>query len=142
MLVFIDASGDPGRKIAQGSSQFFVLAVVMFGDHEQAARCEKAIAQLADELGRGPAEFKFSKDSHETRTKFLDVVAQYRFRYRAFVLDKDPGKLYGPGFDSKDSLYKWVCGTALKDVSEEWEAATVCWTGAARRRSSDNSRAT
>ena len=41
------------------------------------------------------------------------------------MLDKDPGKLYGPGFDSKDSLYKWVCCTALEDVSEEWEAATV-----------------
>ena len=125
MLVFIDESGDPGRKTAQGSSQFFVLAVVMFDDHEEAARCAEDIAALAAQLGRGPREFKFSKDSHKTRLSFLDTVKSYRFTYRVFVLNKDPDKLYGPGFNSKDSLYKWVCGSALKDVSAEWENAVV-----------------
>ena len=125
MLVFIDESGDPGRKPAQGSSEFFVLAVVMFEDHDEALDCQRAIEELADELGRGPAEFKFSKDSHKTRLALLDVVKRFRFRYRVFVLNKDPQRLYGPGFNSKDSLYKWVCGTARKDVSGEWEKATV-----------------
>ncbi|MYD65481.1 MAG: DUF3800 domain-containing protein [Chloroflexi bacterium] len=125
MLVFIDESGDPGRKTTQGSSRFFVLAVVMFDDDGEAARCERAIERLADRLGRGSAEFKFSKDSNRTRLAFLDVVEPFRFRYRAFVLNKDPARLYGPGFNSKDSLYRWVCGTALKDVSGEWEDATV-----------------
>ncbi len=125
MLVFIDESGDPGRKIAQGSSRFFVLAVVIFDDDGEAARCAQAIERLADRLGRGSAEFKFSRDSHRTRLAFIDVVKQFRFRYRVFVLNKDPHRLYGPGFNSKDSLYKWVCGTALKDVSAEWENATI-----------------
>lgn len=125
MLVFIDESGDPGRKTTQGSSRFFVLAVVMFDDHEEAARCERAIEQLADRLGRGSQEFKFSRDSHKTRLALLDVVKRFRFRYRVFVLNKDRQRLYGPGFNSKDSLYKWVCGTALKDVSGQWDNATV-----------------
>ena len=125
MLVFIDESGDPGRRLAQGSSEFFVLALVMFDDHAEASRCEQAISDLAEELGRGPHEFKFSKDSHNTRTRFLDIVTPYQFSYRAFVLNKDPEKLYGPGFNSKDSLYKWVSGIALKDVSAEWDEATV-----------------
>lgn len=125
MLVFIDESGDPGRRLEQGSSRFFVLAVVMFGDHDEASRCERAIEQLADRLGRGSQEFKFSKDSHRTRLALLEVVKRFQFRYRVFVLNKDPQRLYGPGFNSKDSLYKWVCGTALKDVSGQWENATV-----------------
>lgn len=125
MLVFIDESGDPGRKIDRGSSEFFVLAVVMFEDHGEASRCGQDIDNLAEELGRGSREFKFSKDSHKTRIRFLDTVSAYGFTYRVFVLNKDPGKLYGPGFDSKDSLYKWVCGTALKDVSAEWNEAIV-----------------
>lgn len=125
VLVFIDESGDAGRKIDRGSSQFFVLAVVMFEDHAEAAQCERDIENLAEELGRGSREFKFSKDSHETRIRFLDTVKPYGFTYRVFVLNKDPTKLYGPGFNSKDSLYKWVCGTALKDVSAEWRDAIV-----------------
>ena len=125
MLVFIDESGDPGRKIDRGSSEFFVLAVVMFEDHGEASRCAHDIENLAQELGRGSREFKFSKDSHKTRIRFLDTVRPYGFTYRVFVLNKDPGKLYGPGFSSKDSLYKWVCGTALKDVSAEWSEAIV-----------------
>ena len=125
MLVFIDESGDPGRKIDRGSSPFFVLAVVMLADHGEASRCEQDLTELARELGRGSREFKFSKDSHQTRIRFLDAVRPYGFTYRVFVLNKDPGKLYGPGFNSKDSLYKWVCGTALKDVSAEWSDAIV-----------------
>ncbi len=125
MLVFIDESGDVGRKIDRGSSDFFVLAVVMFEDHGEASQCTQDIENLAEELGRGSREFKFSKDSHATRISFLDAVKSYGFTYRVFVLNKDPGKLYGPGFNSKDSLYKWVCGTALKDVSAGWRDAIV-----------------
>lgn len=125
MLVFIDESGDPGRKIDRGSSEFFVLAVVMFEDHGEASRCEQDIENLAQELGRGSREFKFSKDSHKTRIRFLDTVRPYGFTYRVFVLNKDPRQLYGPGFNTKDSLYKWVCGTALKDVSAQWSDAIV-----------------
>ena len=125
MLVFIDESGDPGRKIDRGSSKFFVLAVVMIEDHDEAFRCAQDLTELARKLGRGAREFKFSKDSHETRIRFLDTVRPYGFTYRVFVLNKDPAKLYGPGFNAKDSLYKWVCGTALKDVSGEWQDVIV-----------------
>ena len=97
MLVFIDESGDPGQKIDRGSSEFFVLAVVMFEDHGEAARCERDITNLATALGRGLREFKFSKDSHVTRVRFLDAVRPYGFTYCVFVLNKDPKKLYGPG---------------------------------------------
>lgn len=125
MLVFIDESGDAGRKIDRGSSPYFVLAVVMFEDHDEASRCERDITKLATELGRGNREFKFSKDSHEARTRLLDAVRPYAFTYRALVLDKNPARLAGPAFNSTESLYTWVCGTALKDASADWRGATV-----------------
>ena len=57
--------------------------------------------------------------------RFLETVRSCRFTYHVFVLNKDPAKLYGRGFDFKDSLYKWVCGTALKDLAVGWAATVV-----------------
>ncbi|NNN06950.1 MAG: DUF3800 domain-containing protein [Elusimicrobia bacterium] len=36
MLVFIDESGDTGLKVAQDSSEYFVVALVTFEDHDEA----------------------------------------------------------------------------------------------------------
>ena len=35
MLVFVDESGDPGLKPEQGSSTHFVVALVIFEDHDE-----------------------------------------------------------------------------------------------------------
>ncbi len=40
MLVFIDESGDTGLKIDKGSSKYFVIALVIFEDHEEAIACD------------------------------------------------------------------------------------------------------
>ena len=88
MLVFIDESGDPGDPTAPGASDLLVIAVVTFEDHEQARRCTEALDDLARELGRGSAEFKFSRDSHRTRMRVLGAVRHFRFTYHALVFDK------------------------------------------------------
>jgi hypothetical protein len=36
MLCFIDESGDPGLKLGAGSSPHFVVALVVFNDHDAA----------------------------------------------------------------------------------------------------------
>ena len=33
MLVYVDESGDAGLKISQGSSPYFVVALIVFDDH-------------------------------------------------------------------------------------------------------------
>lgn len=38
MIVFIDESGDPGFKIESGSSEVFVLALVVFDDNLEAEK--------------------------------------------------------------------------------------------------------
>lgn len=123
MLVFIDESGDPGRKTTQGSSRFFVLAVVMFDDHEEAARCERAIERFADRLGRGSQEFKFSKDSHRTRLAFLEAVRPFRCAFHAVVFDKAEPRPRDE--DVTGSFYAWACETALESASTGWFRANV-----------------
>ena len=100
MLAFIDESGDPGRKIGQGSSAFFTLAMVTFEEAEEAAACDQRISLLRHELGL-PKEFEFHfySNSRRVRLAFLEAVAPYGFFYHAFSLNKDPAKLYGRGFN-------------------------------------------
>jgi hypothetical protein len=47
MLVFIDESGDPGFKIARGSTGVFVAVLVAFKNSEESRLAENAIASLA-----------------------------------------------------------------------------------------------
>ena len=55
MLVLIDESGDPGFKLAKGSTPYFVVAMVLFQDLDQAERASIAIGQgsgvIAGEAG-------------------------------------------------------------------------------------------
>jgi hypothetical protein len=107
MLVFIDESGDPGRKPESGSSRFFVVALVVFNDNDEAEACDLRISLLRRELGwTEDSEFHFSRNSDRQRCEFLKAVSPYDFFYYGFVLNKDPTRLYGPGFDHKESLYK------------------------------------
>ncbi len=46
MLAFVDELGDPGRKIPNGSSTHFVVALVTFNDNEDALACDRRIDLL------------------------------------------------------------------------------------------------
>lgn len=126
MLAFIDESGDPGRKLAEGSSRYFVVAVVTFEDNEVAADCDTRISLLRTELGLPEDyEFHFNCNSHRIRLLFLQAIAPYPFFYHGFVLDKDPKKLVGEGFKYKESLYKYVCRLVLTNARPYLNQATV-----------------
>ena len=117
MLAFVDESGDPGRKITEGSSRFFAVAVVTFDDHEEAEACDQRISLLRHELSLPKDyEFHFHSNARSVRLGFLQAVAPYGFFYHGFSLNKDPQKLYGRGFDFKGSLYKYVCGLVFENA--------------------------
>ena len=42
-----------------------------------------------------------------------------------FALNKDPAKLYGPGFEYKESLYKYVAGLTLENAKPYLDNAKV-----------------
>ena len=87
MLVLIDESGDPGFRIAQGSTSHFVIAMVIFDDLKEAERAARGIAALREQLKVKP-EFKFTKSGDAVRNSFFATTSDYRFRVRAIVVDK------------------------------------------------------
>ena len=106
MLVFVDESGDSGTKGKPGSSDMFVITAVTFSEDRDAAECDQRISDLRYKCFHGRnMEFKFNKCCDDYRHEFLSEVSRFDFFYLAFGLDKK--RLYGPGFDHKESFYKY-----------------------------------
>lgn len=126
MLVFIDESGDTGFKIKKGSSRYFVISLVIFEDNEEALACDQRIQLLKRELKYPDNfEFHFKKNSHKVRKAFLGAVAPYNFFYYGIVINKDPQKLWGNGFKSKESFYKYACGLVFENAKSHLKKANV-----------------
>lgn len=114
MLVFLDDSGDAGFKVGEGSSAYFVIALVIFDDELEALETQVKIRRLRRELHRpDDYEFRFNGCSHEFRKRFLEAVSTCRFRYRAIVLSK--AGVYGRELRrSKESFYNYAIKMVLK----------------------------
>lgn len=123
MLIFIDDSGDPGFKLAKGSSSHFVIACVIFDDNLDAEETALKIKRLRRELKwRENKEFKFNKASRQIRMQFLQEVKACNFRVRAVLVDKSlvrSDELKG----NKNSFYNYMikevlskCGPSIKDA--------------------------
>lgn len=134
MLVFIDESGDTGRKINKGSSKYFVIVLVTFEDNEEAVACDQRINLLRKEL-RLPEnyEFKFSKLRKDQREAFLRAVNPYSFFYFGIVINKDPKKLYGSGFNVRESFYKYTCSLVFENAKPYLKDSTVIIDGSGSR---------
>ena len=126
MLVFIDESGDTGLKIEEGASRLFVITLVIFEDHEEAMACDQRIQLLKKELGYPPDfEFHFYHNSDKVRRKFLEATVPYNFFFLPLVINKDPKKLYGEGFQYKSSFYKFACGLVFENAKPYLKDAIV-----------------
>lgn len=134
MLVFIDESGDTGLKIKQGSSRYFVIALVSFEENEEAIACDQRIQLLKRELKLpGDFEFKFSKLRKDQRVKFFEAVLPYSFFYFGIVINKDQDKLYGNGFRIKESFYKYACSLVFENAKPYLKEATIIIDGSGSR---------
>lgn len=134
MLVFIDESGDTGRKIDKGSSQYFVVVLVTFEEDDDAVSCDQRIALLRKELHLPVNyEFKFNKTRKEIRQAFLRAVSPYDFFYFGIAIDKDPKKLYGTGFNVKESFYKYACSLVFSNAKPHLKDAIVLIDGSGSR---------
>ena len=117
MLVFIDESGDTGRKIEAGSSRYFIVSIALFENNEEANNCDQRIGLLRKELELPERfEFHFAENSHRIRLAFLNAIQPYKFLYFAVVIDKSPQKLWGPGFQTKESFYKYACQMVFRNA--------------------------
>jgi hypothetical protein len=126
MLVFIDESGDAGLKLAQGSSRYFIIALVVFEEHEEATACDQRIQLLKRELKLpAEAEFKFRHLRTEQRQRFYEAVLPYNFFYFGIVINKEPTRALGAAFQVKESFYNYACGLVFENAKPYLREAIV-----------------
>jgi hypothetical protein len=124
MLVFIDESGDPGMKGRSGSSEYFVIAAVIFEDNEEPQTCDLRINQVrSDWFGSRRFEFHFNSCSRDIRERFLAETAKFEYVYASFVFHK--AKLYGDGFQYKNSFYKYAVNLLFQNLKPYLKNAIV-----------------
>ena len=124
MLMFIDESGDAGLKLESGSSKYFIVGLVAFEDHDEAQAADSRIELLKRELGFPPHfEFHFNGMKPVHRQQFLEALAPYDFFYFGIVINKP--KLKGPGFQYKESFYKYTCGLVFENAKPRLNNAIV-----------------
>ena len=70
-------------------------------------------------------EFHFNKCRRDFRRQFLEAIAPYQFFYYGIVIDKAPNKLWGKGFQYKDSFYKYSCSLVFENAKAFLNNATV-----------------
>ncbi len=114
MLVFIDDSGDPGFKIDKGSSEVFVISLVIFDDDFEAEKAALAIKNVRRELHfPDDMEFKFFKSRDQVKKEFLMAVAGIHFRVRSLVVRKS--LIHSPELrTNKKSFYAYAIKMALR----------------------------
>lgn len=130
MLVFIDESGDTGLKTAAGSSRYFVVALILFEEHEEAAACDQRIQLLKHEL-KFPHEFKFNKLRRDHRQAFFEAIQPYSFFYFGIAINK--ANLFGPAFKVKESFYKYSCSLVFENAKPYLRHAIVVIDGSGSR---------
>jgi len=114
MVIFIDESGDPGFKITKGSTEYFVIVLVIFDDNLDAEETALRIKRYRRSIGKGDKfEFKFSRSSHEFRKSFLKEIKDCNFKVRALVVDKK--RIYSPTLQTdKQKFYNYCIKQVLK----------------------------
>lgn len=134
MLVFIDDSGDPGFKLKKGSTDFFVIAMVVFDDELEAEKTALGIKELRREL-KFPEnmEFRFFKTRPAIRVKFLKAVRKYDFKIRCLIVEK--AVIYSPLLrQDRNSFYGYFIKEALMHSGGEILNAKVRIDGSGDRR--------
>lgn len=124
MLVFIDESEDTGLKIVEGATKYFVITMVVFSEHDEALSCDKRIDLLRRELRLAEDfEFHFHRNSNRVRGAFFKAILPYQLFYYGIVINKP--KLFGEGFNNKESFYKYACGLLFENAKDKLEHAIV-----------------
>ena len=123
MLVFIDESGDPGMKGKSGTSDYFIITAVVFEDHDEATRCDERIGQLKLRLLPCGGEFHFDNCARDRREQFLVETGKFEYFYFTFAFNKS--RLYGDGFQYRNSFYRYAVNLLFENLKPHLNHAIV-----------------
>lgn len=103
-LVFVDESGDPGLKLDEGSSKYFIVVLLIFNELSDAKRLDSKVHELREEFGfHSKFKFKFNSLHSDYRKKFFESISPFPFSYFGVVINKQ--ELLNRGFRNKYSIY-------------------------------------
>ncbi len=89
MIVYIDESGDTGRKFDKGSSPFFVIAMIYFENDETRKRIIRSMENLKTELkAKKDFEFHLKSNTNNQKSAFLELIKKMDFNFSAVILNK------------------------------------------------------
>ena len=121
VFVYLDESGDAGFKFRQGSSRYFVVALLLVDDP---IPIQVAIDDLRRSLGFAPRdEFKFNHASEEVRRRFLRELRRQSMSIRALVVDK--WSLTQPQLRDQATFYDQMVKLVLTEASGSMANATL-----------------
>lgn len=116
-LVFVDESGDPGFKAE--SSEFFIVAAVLFSSPEVAESLMREIINYRRELGwKDNHEFKFAKNPKNVILGLLRRATNYNFQVYAIYVQKKELFKINPAMRQilEDQLYNWLMKELLLQI--------------------------
>lgn len=141
MLIFIDDSGDPGFQLLKGSSEVFVIALVIFDDNLIAEETAVALKKLRRELNfPDTTEFKFHKSRRQIKEKFLERCARFNFRIRAIVVKKEDINKSNYLRTDTSSFFNYIVMQVLKNNSGTIKRAKLRFDKRGERRIRDELR--
>ena len=131
MLVFIDESGDPGFKVAKGSSSLFVAAMVILSWRRMPRRPPKKSKRCRPNCESTPSSSSVSA-GEVVRDEFFRTVASRRFVIRAIVVPKPI--VYSPHLRSnKEDFYRYFVKSMIKNDGGWLQDAKVIIDGSGDR---------
>jgi hypothetical protein len=134
MIIFIDESGDAGFKVIKGSSESFVIALVIFDDELDAETTSNIINDFKDKHGRSLRyEMKFNKLKKSERLAFLNIIKDCKFRIRTIVVQKESVEKSNLKTDPK-FYYKFFLRQLLEHNSNTIEDAKLRLDGFGERK--------
>ncbi len=93
MIIFIDESGDSGFKTEKGSSEAFVISLIIFDEELEAEKTAVQIKEFKKSINKTlNYEIKFNKLKRSDKVKFFEDIKGFKFRVRSIVVIKE--KIY------------------------------------------------
>lgn len=81
MYVYLDESGDTGFKFRNGSSRYFVIALLLV---DEPLPLHQAVHDLRLRLNKSESyEFKFMRTHHDGRIAFFQAIKPFTFQVHA-----------------------------------------------------------
>jgi Protein of unknown function (DUF3800) len=124
VLVFFDEAGDAGMAGKVGQSPVFLVAIVLFEDHDVAEKADARIGLIRHELGLTPDhEFKFHSSRPAVRSYFLEQMLPYSWFFLGVAINKK--KLYSETFKSPEKFYNYSTSLVFENAKPHLTQAIV-----------------